>query len=530
MAEQHGGEPEHKPAEGAASEKRRTALEFVREQFSLPGIEAWSNSTRAVLINALFLLTVVVVFPVLIAQFRRGEVVIEPIAVPQALIDQGLTADVAASRLWDGMKDVKDKANTAKTSIDAIPSAQQVQFSFPDSGISIESLVFHVRRMFNAYETRIAGEITCTDSSCARSGMQLRLRVIRNDIDIINLPPLGNGMERRYFEDAARSVLGLLDPFVAMAALSHDQPDAAVAEGFRRIRAGHPDSGWFYDQIGRIRMEQGRLPDAIDAFRNAIDLDKGFFQAHAGLGDALLRHGDLDEADKELTFARNRNPKDPRTLEASSRLARARGDADGAVKLLLAAAKEQPDNPDYLYHAGLIELARQRTEAGEALMRQTLDIAPGYVLAIAALAASDLEKKDYRSAEQYFRNAANLAPEDAKAQAAYANLLALEHKWEEAGARYARALELDPTNTAYKVQAAKCLQALGRDGEALARMSDASKQDPENPDVFMTMADSLRTLGRKEEALGAYRKVLDLTGTDPITRTMAQAWIKNLSG
>ncbi|MBE7186620.1 MAG: tetratricopeptide repeat protein, partial [Methylobacterium mesophilicum] len=511
--------------------RRRALFALLREKLSLPGIEAWSNSTRTVFINALFLIAVIVVFPVLVAQFRRDEVVVEAISVPSALNDQGLTADVAASRIWDGLQDVAVRAGSSKETIKAIPNSRRVEFSFPDSGFSIESLVYHLRRLFNAYETRIGGEITCAESNCDRSGMQLRLRVIRGDtIDIVDLPPMGTMSERDYFDKGAAEVMAYLDPFIAISAAAEDQPVRAAALARRMILAGNKDAKWAYNLIGLIRAKSGDMAAAIPEFRGALALDPGFLPAHANLGNALLRSGDQAGAAKELAFVEQRDPRNTAMLQGLSELALAKGDIDGAVNQLMKAASYDPENPLYYAKAGNIELEHGRKEAGRKLLQKALDFDPADANAFALLAASYIAESDTASAEKIFRDRADFLPNDAHAQASYAQLLPLSKKWDVAVERYARAIELDPDNAGYLVDYARCLQALNRQDEALAALQKASTLEPDRAETYFALGDSLRALNRKPEAVAAYRRFLDLDKTGSAYRTMAQVWIRNLSG
>lgn len=380
------------------------------ERFSLPGMEAWSTTMRTLFLNALFLVAVIVIVPILVGQFRRDQVVIEPIAVPEALAAQGLTPEVVASRLWDGLSDVAIAARTSKETIAAIPDARQVEFSFPDSGFSIESLVFHVRKLFSAYETRIAGEFVCGDAECRREGLQLRLRVVRDRVDIVDLPALGDRSERAYFADAAAGVLGVLDPFTALAALAETQPLKATILARRLIRSHHKDAKWAHNLIGNIRVGENDHAAAIEEFRAALALDANFKPALANLGNALAETGDAAGAKAEFEKLRRLDPKSVLAAEGFADLAMAAGDRETAVKHLLDAAEWDPLSPRYLAKAGKFELDAGRQKEGERLLARALEIDPGYLPAFAFLAASHLVNSDYEAAEKIYRDAATMPP------------------------------------------------------------------------------------------------------------------------
>ncbi len=511
------------------TEARDAWWRVLREKLSLPGVEAWSNSTRTIFLNALFLLAFIVVLPVLVGQFRRNEVVIEAIAVPEALVAQGLTPDVAASRIWDGLQDVTLRARTAKETIAAIPNARRVEFSFPDSGFSIESLVFHVRKLFNAYETRIAGEITCAEASCERSGMQLRLRVVRDNVEVIEMPPLGAEPEREYFASAAARVLGQLDPFVAIAASAESEPVVATTLARRLIRAHHKDAKWAHNLVGIIRMNGGDLVSAQAEFTAALDIDRWFLPARVNLGQALLRAGDRDGAAREVSTALSIDKRYVPAIDGQADIALASGKPDEAVARLNEAAAFEPNNPLFFAKAGKIELDRGRKAEGVALMRRSLEIDPGYALALASLALLHYNEGDIAAAEKLYRDAADYAPKDAEAQADDGRLLAMLKDWEGALKRYSTAAALEPRQVGYRTEQAKCLQALNRHDEALVVLAEAKGFAPADAELALAEANSLRDTNRNAEAIAAYKRFLELDRTDSVMRPVAERFIALLS-
>lgn len=512
-----------------ASPAARPALAWPRERLNLPGLESWSTNLRTVFLNLLFLVAVIVVVPILVSQFRRDQVVIERIAVPDRMTEQGLSPEVVASRLWDGLQDVAAKARTAKATITALPDARAVEFSFPDSGFSIESLVFHTRRLFGAYETRIAGEFTCGDPGCAREAMRLRLRVIRDRVDIVDLPAVGERAERDYFALAASGVLSVLDPFVALAAAAQEEPLRATILARRLIRSRHADAHWAHNLIGNIRTEAGDLSGAIEEYRAALALRPGFALARANLGHSLRLSGDMAGARAAFDAVLRAEPANARALEGLAELALASGDSAEAVRRLEAAAAASPLEPRFLSRAGQVAMEGGDRATAERLLGRALEIDPGYLPAFAFLAALHLLDENYDRAELIYRDAADYAPEDAEAQAAHGRILAILKRCEDALPRFRRAGALDPGNAEHRLQEARCLQRLERHEEALAVLSEAVRLAPARGDVHMSMGDSLRDLGRKDEAISAYRKFLELDG-DSIMRPVAERFIELLSG
>ncbi len=498
-------------------------------RLSVVGFDEWARNIRSALLNLALLLLVVVLIPILIGQFIRNQVIIEPIAVPEALADRGLTETVVANRLWDALLDVKLAAGTSKETIASLPSSREVEFSFPDSGISIESFVYHARKMFNTYETRIAGEFVCGDADCTGAALQLRLRVIRGSVDVIDLPPVGDLAERQYFFDAAAAVLGILDPFVALAATLETRPVQASTLARRLIRSRHEDAKWAHNLIGLIRANEGDTTAALVEYRAALALDPDFVPARANLGNALFVSGDFDGARQAYQTLRDLDPKNVLAAEGFAELALKAGDAPAAVRHYLDAAEWSPVDPRYLTKAGQIRMAAGDTAEGIILLRRALELDPGYLPAFAELAAMYLVKGDHTAAERIYRDAADYAPNDAEAQSAHGRMLAILHDWQGAALRYERASALSPDTALYRREHAIMLQRQGRHEEALAELGEVAKQSPEDAAVYLAMADSLRDTGRNAEAVTAYRRFLELDTKDDPMRAIAERYIAILS-
>ena len=246
----------------------------------------------------------ILLLPVVVSQFWRSDVMIQPISVPDSLVAIGLKPDVAANRLWDALQDFARSARTSKSSIVAIPDSQRVQFSFPDSGISIDSLVINLRRFFRFYDTRIGGEFLCADATCALEGRHLRIRVMTSQSAVIDLPPIGKMSERDYFREAAAGIYGVLDPFVAIAAQADSEPLRATVLARRLVRSHHPDAKWALNLIGNMRINASDPAGALEEYRAALTLDPGFQIARSNLGRALRLTGDL--AGAKAAFYRSR--------------------------------------------------------------------------------------------------------------------------------------------------------------------------------------------------------------------------------
>ena len=374
----------------------------------LDALASGSTHLRTILINLTILIVLLIVGPVIAKQFWRNQVLIEPIAVPAVLQRTGLTPEVAASRLWDGLAEVQAAAGTSKTGITAIPDSEKVDFSIPDAGISIDSLIHYVRDYFNIYETRITGEIRCATEACEPADTTIRLRVVRNDVQVLPLEPRGEMTEEEYFRAAASEVLGVIDPFTAIAAEAATRPEKARVRAKRLILERHPDSKWAQNLLGNLSTDRGEYDVALAYYNAALAIDPGFVPALNNLGENLRNRGNLAAARAAFLKAQKLEPGNPLTADGLADLASLDGRMDEAIGYFLAAAKSDPLSSRHLLKAGLLEIGAGRLDKAREYFLAALETDPtnGDVLQI----ATGLIPDDYALAERLYRDAADLAP------------------------------------------------------------------------------------------------------------------------
>ncbi len=484
-----------------------------RLRVSLPSLESGSTRLRKVVLNVVFVLAVILFIPILASQFLRNPVLIEPISVPKALLQRGLSPEVMASRLWDGLRDANTLARTSKASVDAIPDSQRVQFSLPDVGLSMDSVVRQVRQFFNVYQTRIAGEFICADADCAPEGMRLRLRVLRGNSEVIDLPPIGDQDTRSYFTAAGTEVLQRLDPFVAIAAVSAAEPVRAITLARRLIRQHHPDAKWAHLLIGNIRSESGDDRAAWPEYQAAIALDPKFNVARANLAGALRRLGDPAAARVIYDELAAEQPQNPKPYEGYAELAAASGDVDGALALFEKAAALDPTSPHYFSRMGMLEQARGNMEAARQWFDRALALDPSYILATTALLEDYLSRGDFAGALPMLRAASQHAPGDAVAHATYAFVLMLLNQPEQALDAFERALAVTPDDADILFETGKLLLALERVPEALARLDRAIELDAYNPGPLMSRGTALAVTGQNEAARRDFERIIEVDQT-----------------
>jgi len=102
-------------------------------------------------------------------------------------------------------------------------------------------------------------------------------------------------------------------------------------------------SAWF--QLGNVRGEQGRDPEALDCFRRAVALDPAHARSWNNLGSASQRLGRGDEALAAYKAALERDPGLFEPYLNLGRLCGDRGDLQAAARYLSAGLDRHPAHP-----------------------------------------------------------------------------------------------------------------------------------------------------------------------------------------
>ncbi|MEU7877883.1 CHAT domain-containing protein [Microbispora bryophytorum] len=158
--------------------------------------------------------------------------------------------------------------------------------------------------------------------------------------------------------------LDRLDPrawcAVAVARLSHDQPEAAL-EAARQAIGRDPQDEWGHRLAGAALERLGRDTEAVAAAREAVRLAPGSWAARLRLASALRRiPGRWREAWAEARRAVRFAPDEPDPHVLCGDLALLRGDHDGAARAYGAALRRRRDHPAAWVNLGLTLLRWRR--------------------------------------------------------------------------------------------------------------------------------------------------------------------------
>ncbi len=272
-------------------------------------------------------------------------------------------------------------------------------------------------------------------------------------------------------------------PALHFLGVSHGQT-GKLAEAERLIRKSIELQALpeYFNNLAFVHDRQGRLDDAITAYRNALKL------APDNNASTLLSLGGL--------------------LLRSARYAEAEPVYRGVLVL-------QPDDAEMHFRLGLVLAELKQTDAAVAAYRQALSLQPAYPDAWNNLGnllkALDCDAE----AEEAYQKALQQRPEDAAIHGNLGQLLQKNARHAEAAAALRQALSLKPDYAEGWANLGLALMSEGKNAEAEAAHRQALLLQPDNPAAHTRLANLLIKTNRRAEAEVAYRRALDLNPNYP---------------
>jgi protein O-GlcNAc transferase len=262
--------------------------------------------------------------------------------------------------------------------------------------------------------------------------------------------------------------------------------------------------------LGSSALVLGRLQDALQPLRRAVEVDPKLAPAWFNLGYALEELGRLDEA---LTAYRRAVAVAPQLAEAHNNLGNVLQKLkrhDEAVSAYEAALALRPETAQYHMNRGdaLRDLAR--LEDAEAAYQAAISLKPDLLEVYLNLAHVVHLQGRNEAAVEAFQRAIECRPDYVEAHQGMGHALRRLGRLEEAEAAYRRAVELKPDDVTLHIDLGKLLRETSRYAAALGSLQRALALNPDSDAAINHLAITLLDMGRHDEALEAFRRGLAL--------------------
>jgi tetratricopeptide (TPR) repeat protein len=238
------------------------------------------------------------------------------------------------------------------------------------------------------------------------------------------------------------------------------------------------DNWLAYFALGCDLSEKDRLPEAIQDYQRALQINPVSSETLNNLGNAYLRQDQTSKAVECLAAAVRLKPD---RAEYRSNLGAAldkAGQTAEAINEYTEALRRSPDDALTHFRLGNTLAALGHTSEAIEHYRRALAERPDYTQALNNLGIALFKQGNLDEAVQQFRNVLRLDPSHASAYCNLANALAAQYKWPEAAEQYALAVRLMPDSIDAHYGLALVLERLGQHDQAVAEFQEVLRLKP----------------------------------------------------
>ncbi|EGK89479.1 tetratricopeptide repeat protein [Microcoleus vaginatus PCC 9802] len=270
-----------------------------------------------------------------------------------------------------------------------------------------------------------------------------------------------------------------------------------------------PFSPSAYTTLGEILEAQGDPTAARDAFVQALEISPQFFLAHAYLGQLYSDYSWLDEAVFHYRQALDLKPDWAEVHYNLGNIFHKQGNLLGAIDCYRNAIAKKPDYLDAFYNLAVVLDENSQLEAAMDTYRQVIALKPDYVEAYSNLGVILL--KDDRAAEaiEVYQRAMEIKPDWATLHNNLGQAL-LDKSPERAIASYLTAIELEPDMVLAHYNLGKAWQLQGEHSAAVACFDRAIEINSDYISGYTDAGFSLMVLGKIAEAMPYFERAIAL--------------------
>src|SRR6058998_97765 len=208
--------------------------------------------------------------------------------------------------------------------------------------------------------------------------------------------------------------------------------------------ATYPKSSIAENNLGNVRADQSKLAEAIEHYRQALDINPEHASAHYNLGNVLAQQGKLAEASEHHRQALRLKPDYADAHNNLGNVLAQQGMLAEASEQYQRALQIRPDDADA--HNNLGNALAQQGKLSEAVdhYRQALKIKPDFAKAASNLGSALAQQGKLSEAVEHYRRALKIKPDFAEALNDLGNALARQGQLAGAIDHYRQALKIKP--------------------------------------------------------------------------------------
>ncbi|QQJ97268.1 tetratricopeptide repeat protein [Burkholderia ambifaria] len=298
--------------------------------------------------------------------------------------------------------------------------------------------------------------------------------------------------------------------FLGLLACQLKQYDAGLVL-MERSLAERPDASYF-NNLGNMLRECGRLDDAIAHYRRAVALRPDYPEAHNNLGNALRDAHDPAEAMQSCSRAIELRPGYAEAYNNLGNVLQDLGEPDAAAASYGKAIAFHPAYADAHSNLGNVLRAQERHADAIVHYRRAIELNPALRVAHRGLAIALRATDDFDGALEHAR--AGLEPDDAEGHCTLGRSLRSMNDFDGAARLFERACEIDPGYAPAWCRLGELRCQQGEYEESLRLCRHAIKLDPELADAYNFLGLAYHNLDRMAASELSHRHAIDLNPDD----------------
>jgi len=268
-------------------------------------------------------------------------------------------------------------------------------------------------------------------------------------------------------------------------------------------------SGFAHHLIANFLADRGNLDQAIDHYRQALQIKPNYLPTHLNLGVALARQGRINEAEESYVKALEIQPNYPDAHYNLGNLYRAQGQSMAAVGHYEKAIALNPDLVDAHNNLGNVLIAQGQLEEAVRHFREAIRINPAHAQAHFNLGNILGMQGNLSAAIRHFRLALEILEHQSETPSTLqsethlnlGNALVGRGQLDEAAVHFEAAIKLKPDLVKAYHNLGRVMAAQGQLNMAVDLFRRALRLQPEFAEAHESMAMALSQLGKSDEAM-----------------------------
>jgi tetratricopeptide (TPR) repeat protein len=261
-----------------------------------------------------------------------------------------------------------------------------------------------------------------------------------------------------------------------------------AAENFRSALQLAPDLAEAHVGLGDALKALGRPDEAAENLRRALKLKPRLAEAHLSLGNALRAQDRLDEAAECFRNAIGLNPDYAEAYSNLGNVLREQGDLDAAIASFRKALEFRPEMAGAHNNLGMALQIQGKLDEAAVSFEQALMHKPDYAEAGINVGHVFREQGKLDAAIGCYRKVLELSPGIAEAHSGLAGALREQGEQDAAAESYQRALALDADCISAHLGLGKLCQDTGRFDDARRHFDRVLELKPQHPAAWAALA------------------------------------------